>query len=87
MVLSSATDTNLFVSKVSLSSHANTIHIRTSEAGFGGRKVGAIASHWYPLMPRGGRCEALPIWLEDQLCGASGWSAEVDADVEVEVLG
>jgi hypothetical protein len=38
-------------------------------------------------MPRGGRCDALPIWLEDQLCGASGWSAEVDADVEVEVLG
>lgn len=32
----------------------------------------------------GKRC---PVRFRDQLCGASGRSAEVDADVEVEVLG
>lgn len=39
------------------------------------------------LMPRGGRLGKGPVRLGDQLCGASGWSAEVDADVEVEVFG
>jgi hypothetical protein len=34
--------------------------------------------------PFGRRC---PVRFGDRLCLASGWSAEVDADVEVEVLG